>query len=70
MHLREQQFPMSVMKEYVHDIFGWHETSGTYHEGLVDCYDSTTFDESLMQLKERWDKTELEAFNDRKSHKP
>ena len=70
MHLREQQFPTSMIKEYIHDIFGWSETSGTYHEGLVDCCDSIVFDASLTSLKETWDEMEIEAFSDRKSHKP
>jgi len=70
MHLQEQHFPASDIKEYVHDIFGWHETNGTYHEGLVDCCDSIAFDEALISLKEKWDKIELSAFNNCKSHKP
>lgn len=70
MHLREEQFPNSTIKEYIHNIFGWSETSGTYHEGLVDCCDSIVFDASLTSLKERWDEIEIEAFSDRKSHKP
>ena len=71
MHLQEQHFqPASDIKEYVHDIFGWHETNGTYHEGLMDCCDSIAFDEALISLKEKWDEIELSAFNNCKSHKP
>ena len=70
MHLHEQHFPISTAKEYIHDIFGWCETSGTYHEGLVDCCDSTAFDATLISLKERWDEMEIDAFSDRKSYKP
>ena len=51
------------------DIFGWTETSGTYHEGLVDCCDKKVFDASLISLKKRWDQMESEAFSDHKSHK-
>ena len=58
------------MKDYTCDIFGWSDTSGAYHEGLVDCCDSITFDTTLKSLKEKWDKMEIEAFNNQKSHKP
>ena len=70
LHLREQKFPTSTIKEYVHDIFGWSGTSGTYHGGLIDCCDSITFDTLLRSLKEKWDKMEIEAFNNHKSHSP
>ena len=70
MYLHEQHFPISTAKEYIRDIFGWSETSGTYHEGLVDGCDSTAFDATLILLKERWDEMEIDAFSERKSHKP
>ena len=59
MHLRNEQFPVDVVKEYTHDIFGWCETNG------IDSFDAT-----LDSLKERWDSLEKAAFSDRKSCKP
>ena len=67
MHLRNEQFSQSVIKEYIHDIFGWRESNGTYHEGLVDCFDIQNFDQQLTALKERWDDLEQSAFSDRKT---
>lgn len=62
MHLREQHFPQDTIREYIHDIFGWTETSRLYHEGLVDCADISVFDGALEALKERWDQLESSAF--------
>lgn len=70
MHLHGLQFPQTLIKEYTHDIFGWSETNGTYHEGLVDCYDSQSFYTNLAELKLKWDKLEGDAFVYCKSHKP
>ncbi len=70
MHLRDNQFPQNVIKEYTHDIFGWNESNGTYHEGLVDCNNIHSFDESLVVLESKWNKMEQDAFNDRKSYEP
>ena len=53
------------MKQYTHDIFGWSETDGSYHEGLVDCRDIQSFNTSL---KPKWDHQEQNSFQDRKSH--
>ncbi len=39
LHLRNEQFPQPTIKEFTHDIFGWTESNGTYHEGLVDSQD-------------------------------
>jgi len=58
------------VKEYIHDIFGWSDSSNTYHEGLVDCYDSIAFGTLLKSLKEKWEKMEIDAFINDKSHKP
>ena len=32
---RDEQFPADIVKEYTHDIFGWSEINGVYHEGLM-----------------------------------
>ena len=70
MHLREQQFPPSSIKEYTHDISGWNETNGTYHEGLVDCPDILSFETNLESLKVKCVHQEQIAFQDRNSHEP
>ena len=36
MSLRDRQFPSCAVKKYTRDIFGWTDSSGMYHEGLVD----------------------------------
>ena len=69
-HLREQQFPSDTVREYTHNIFGWTDSGGVYHEGLVDCCDITAFNTTLESLKDRWNNFESAAFSDRKSHKP
>ena len=69
-HLREQQFPSDTVREYTHNIFGWTDSGGVYHEGLVDCCDITAFNTTLESLKDRWNNLESAAFSDRKSHKP
>ena len=58
-----------MIMEYIHDIFGWIEFSGLYHDSLVDCADITAFDGTLQAVKERLDQLESSVFNDRKSHK-
>ena len=68
MHLRNEQFPQEVIKQFTHDIFGWRESNGVYHEGLVDCNDIPCFDQQLSNLKKRWDDREMSAFSDRKAH--
>ena len=70
MHLYDKQFPVATIKEYAHDMFGWSETNGVYHEGLVDCSDISSFDDTLESLKERWDALEAAAFSDHKYYKP
>ena len=70
MHLHDKQFPVATIKEHAHDIFGWSETNGVYHEGLVDCSDISSFDDTLESLKERWDALEAAAFSDHKYYKP
>ena len=69
-HLREQQFPVSTVKEYIHDVFGWSDSSNIYHEGLFDCCGSIAFDALLNSLKEKWEKMEIDTFINDKSHKP
>ena len=51
-HLREKQFPSDAVKEYTHDIFGWTDSGGIYHEGLVDFPDITAFNTAIESLKE------------------
>ena len=62
MHLRNQQFPPSVVKEYTRDIFSWNEVEGAYHKGLVDCSDIENFNTNLQSTY--WNK----KLCDRKSH--
>ena len=69
MHLHDHHFSQSTIKEYTHDIFGWSESNGIYHEGLVDCFDASSFDESFEALKLKWDKLENDEFQNSKSHK-
>ena len=68
MHLRDREFPPSVVKKYTHDISGWSETDGSYHEGLVDCRDIESFNTCLDALKPKWDSLERNVFEDQKSH--
>ena len=70
MHLRDNHFPEKLIAEYNNDIFGWTETCGLYHEGLVDSANIATFDASLFSLKDKWDKIEVDAFSQHKVHKP
>ena len=50
-HLRDNQFPLGVVKEFIQDIFGWRESDGTVHEGLVDCCSADDFNGKLQLLK-------------------
>ena len=68
-HLRDNQFPSGVVKELIQDIFGWRESDGTVHEGLVDCCSTDDFNGKLHLLKEKWDYSEEMAFIDRKKIK-
>lgn len=45
------------------------DSSDVYHEGLVDCTDTSDFDSSLVTPKPKWDQMESLAFKDEKSHK-
>ena len=69
-HLHDQQFPQSVAKEYVHDILGYTDSDGVYHEGLVDCRDTEAFEDLLTSMEMIWKEREKLAFSDRKSHQP
>ena len=66
-HLRDNQFPLGVVKEFIQDIFGWRESDGTVHEGLVDCCSADDFNGKLQLPK---DFSEEMAFIDRKQHTP
>ena len=68
-HLREQQFSSAAIAQYTHDIFGWRDSDGEYHEGLVDCDNISCFDSSLLSLKSKWDQLEQDDFHDRVYHK-
>ena len=35
-YLHKHNSPASATKIYIRDIFGWTDTDGLYHEGLVD----------------------------------
>ena len=52
-HLYNEQFPMDIVKKYIHDIFGWCKTNRVYHKGLMDSSDADSFDAILDILKER-----------------
>ena len=67
-HLREEQFSLAIIKLLVGDTFGYTQSDGTYHEGLVDSCDAETFDAKLKE--EKWDHQEKEAFSDCKLHDP
>ena len=51
-HLCEEQFPPTVIKLLVGDIFEFTHSDGTYHEEL-DSRDAQTFDAQFNDLKER-----------------
>ena len=62
-HLRDNQFPPNVINEYIHEVFGWGDTDGTVHEGLVNSYTVEDFDQHPKDLQPTWDCQELEAFS-------
>ena len=64
-HLREQQFSSAAIVQYTRDIFGWRDSDGQYHEGLVDSDNISSFDSSLFSLKSKWDQLEQDDFHDR-----
>ena len=66
-HLRDKQFPSTVIQEYVKEIFGW-RNGDTIYEGLVDCIDAQSFNSQLQQLHDIWDEREKLAFCDRKEY--
>ena len=68
-HLHDNQFPSGVIKEYIQDIFGWCDSDGTVHEGLVYCCSADDFNK-LHLIKEKWDDSEKVAFVDRKQYTP
>ena len=69
-HLQDNQFPSGVVKEYIQDIFGWCDSDGTDHEGLVDCCSADDFNNKLHLLKEKWDYSEKVAFIQCKQNRP
>ena len=52
MSLEREQFPSDTVREYIHDIFGWTDSGGAYHEGLVDCPNIAAFNTTIESLKE------------------
>lgn len=68
-HLRDQQFPKNAAEKYVHNIFGYTNSDGVYHEGLLDCLDAEAF-ERIMSMEMIWKEREKLAFSDRKSYQP
>jgi len=63
LHLRKQQFSSGVIARFVHDIFGWEDSNGNYHEGLVDCDKIGSFDASLLSLKMKWGPGKADGFS-------
>lgn len=68
-HLCEQQFSSGDIRQYAHDIFGWRDSCGNYHEGLVDSDNISSFDTSLLSLKSKCVQLEQDDFQDRIFHK-
>ena len=68
-HLRDNQFPSTVIREYVKEIFGC-RNGDTIYEGLVDCLDAQSFKSQLQQLHDVWDEREKSAFCNRKKYNP
>ena len=50
-------------------LFGWRDSWGNYHEGLVDSDNISSFDTSLLSLKSKWDQLEQDDFQDCIFHK-
>ena len=61
-HLHEKGFPQSVIKQYAHDIFGFTDKEGYYHEGLVDSFDASEFDVHVGELKDEWNQREVDCL--------
>ena len=69
-HLRDNHFPTTAVKQYIHDIFGWQESDGTVQEGLVDSFNADQFCEQLSLLSDKWNLLERATFSDRKAYTP
>jgi len=61
-HLHEKGFPQSAIKQYAHDIFGFTDKEGCYHEGLIDAFDAFEFDVHVGELKDEWNRRELDCL--------
>ena len=59
-HLQEKGFPQSAIKQYAHDIFGFTDKEGCYHQGLVDSFDA-------FELEDEWNQRELDFLPSRSS---
>lgn len=49
-HLHDWQFPQC----FVHNMFGYIDQDGIYHEGLVDCCDDKAYDKLLASMGVVW----------------
>ena len=69
-HLKDNHFPDTAVKEYIHDLFGWQESDGTVHEGLVDSCNAEQFNKNLRLLADKWNSLEKTTFTDQKHTSP
>ena len=69
-NLKDKHFPAKVVNEYIREVFGWADTDGTVHEGLVDSYTAEDFDQHLADIQPTWDCREAEAFSNLKDYSP
>ena len=67
-HLQAQGFPIFLQQQFLLEIFGETDESGTHQEGLVDCKDEDSFFDDLSELKATWDDRERRVFG--QDHQP
>ena len=51
---------------YINEIFGWVDSSGILHEGLVDSMNEDAFQKNLSQIEPVWNKRDDEAGQESK----
>ena len=61
-HLQAKGFPPVSQKQYILDIFGSTDNTGTHHMGLVDCQSEDQFHAELSKMKDTWDKRQKDVF--------
>ena len=63
-YLQAKGFPpvSQILKQYILDIFGSTDNTGTHHMGLVDCQSEDQFHAELSKKKDTWDKREKDVF--------